>query len=190
MDAVADGAVAQSKFQQQAVGAPVVQALYGVAQSRQAQGVFLTSSKYTAAAVRFAEEAGVALFVHDDEGAVTARSSRAEALLVAARERDAGWASRMAFRAERRDAERASAEVQRLLGNVRWLTAAAADRQRRDDSRKGVKAVRKALAEVDAALQQLKECERVTGARRRSHLSTARWQLSAAAGHLGVKLPR
>lgn len=190
VDAVADGAVAQAKHQQQVVGAPVVQALYGVAQSRGAQGVFLASSRYSPAAVRFAEDTGVALYVFDDAGTVTARSSRAEALIQAAQKQDSTWSSRMKVRLDRLDAAQASEEIQRLTGHSQWLMAVAGQRQRRDGSRKEAKAVSKALGDVNAALQALKQSERTTGPQRKAHLAAAKRQVKSAAGHLGVKVPR
>lgn len=190
IDAEADGAVAQAKYQQQAVGAPVVQALYGVAQSRQAQGVFLSHSRFTPAALRFAEGTGVALYVYDEQGTVTAKNKQAEELVRAAKDRDADWASRARFARERKHAEQISAEVQALLGQVQWLTAVVADRQRRDFTRKGLKAQRKATDEISKALQDLTKVEQSTGWQRKSHLSSAKAHLKSGAAQVGVKLPR
>ena len=77
-------AVAQVKAQLTPVGRPELQALYGVARSEGRQPLFFSLMNYTAAALTWADEVGMALFRFDHAGLVEPVNLAAEALLVAA----------------------------------------------------------------------------------------------------------
>jgi restriction endonuclease len=77
-------AVAQVKAQLTPVGRPELQALYGVARSEGRQPLFFSLMSYTAAALTWADEVGMALFRFDHAGMVEAVNPPAEALLAAA----------------------------------------------------------------------------------------------------------
>jgi len=77
-------AVAQVKAQLTPVGRPELQALYGVARSEGRQPLFFSLMSYTAAALTWADEVGMALFRFDHAGMVEPVNAPAEALLVAA----------------------------------------------------------------------------------------------------------
>ncbi len=77
-------AVAQVKAQLTPVGRPELQALYGVARSEGRQPLFFSLMSYTAAALAWADEVGMALFRFDHAGMVEPVNAPAEALLVAA----------------------------------------------------------------------------------------------------------
>jgi hypothetical protein len=84
VDVRSRGAVAQVKAQLSPVGRPELQALYGVARSEGRRPLFFSLMSYTAAAVGWADEVGMALFRFDHAGAVEAVNLSAEALLAAA----------------------------------------------------------------------------------------------------------
>ena len=77
-------AVAQVKAQLTPVGRPELQALYGVARSEGHQPLFFSLMSYTAAALSWADEVGMALFRFDHAGMVEPVNAPAEALLAAA----------------------------------------------------------------------------------------------------------
>ncbi len=77
-------AVAQVKAQLTPVGRPELQALYGVARSEGRRPLFFSLMSYTAAALTWADEVGMALFRFDHAGMVEAVNLAAERLLVAA----------------------------------------------------------------------------------------------------------
>ena len=77
-------AVAQVKAQLTPVGRPELQALYGVARSEGRRPLFFSLMSYTAAALAWADEVGMALFRFDHAGMVEAVNLTAEGLLVAA----------------------------------------------------------------------------------------------------------
>ena len=74
-------AVAQVKAQLSPVGRPELQALYGVARSEGRRPLFFSLMSYTAGALTWADEVGMALFRFDHAGAVEAVNAAAEALL-------------------------------------------------------------------------------------------------------------
>jgi hypothetical protein len=74
-------AVAQVKAQLSPVGRPELQALYGVATSEGRRPLFFSLMSYTAAALAWADEVGMALFRFDHAGAVEAVNDAAGALL-------------------------------------------------------------------------------------------------------------
>ena len=81
VDVVAKFAVAQVKhYQTGAIGAPAVQQLRGAAHKVR-WPLFYTSLGYTPAAVSFADEAGVALFVYSAQGGVRAFNGHARDLV-------------------------------------------------------------------------------------------------------------
>jgi len=77
-------AVAQVKAQLSPVGRPELQALYGVARSEGRRPLFFSLMSYTAAALVWADEVGMALFRFDHAGAVEAVNAAGETLLAAA----------------------------------------------------------------------------------------------------------
>jgi hypothetical protein len=77
-------AVAQVKAQLAPVGRPELQALYGIARSEGRQALFFSLMSYTAAALNWADEVGMALYRFDHAGMVEAVNTAGEALLVAA----------------------------------------------------------------------------------------------------------
>jgi hypothetical protein len=78
------GAVAQVKAQLTPVGRPELQALYGVARSEGRRPLFFSLMSYTAAALGWADEVGMALFRFDHAGMVEPVNAAAETLLAAA----------------------------------------------------------------------------------------------------------
>ncbi len=77
-------AVAQVKAQLTPVGRPELQALYGVARSEGRRPLFFSLMSYTAAALTWADEVGMALFRFDHAGLIEPVTLAAAALLVAA----------------------------------------------------------------------------------------------------------
>jgi Restriction endonuclease len=77
-------AVAQVKAQLTPVGRPELQALYGVARSEGRQALFFSLMSYTAAALAWADEVGMALFRFDHAGLVEPVNSPGDALIMAA----------------------------------------------------------------------------------------------------------
>ena len=77
-------AVAQVKAQLTPVGRPELQALYGVARSEGRRPLFFSLMNYTAAALAWADEVGMALFRFDHAGMVEPVNGAAGALLAAA----------------------------------------------------------------------------------------------------------
>ena len=77
-------AVAQVKAQLSPVGRPELQALYGVASSERRRPLFFSLMSYTAAALAWADEVGMALFRFDHGGLVEAVNAAAEDLVAAA----------------------------------------------------------------------------------------------------------
>jgi restriction endonuclease len=77
-------AVAQVKAQLTPVGRPELQALYGVARSEGRQSLFFSLMSYTAAALAWADEVGMALFRFDHAGLVEPVNAAAGALLATA----------------------------------------------------------------------------------------------------------
>ena len=77
-------AVAQVKAQLSPVGRPELQALYGVAHSEGRRPLFFSLMSYTAAALAWADEVGMALFRFDHGGGVEAVNVAAETLVLEA----------------------------------------------------------------------------------------------------------
>jgi hypothetical protein len=77
-------AVAQVKAQLTPVGRPELQALYGVARSEGRAPLFFSLMAYTAAALAWADEVGMALFRFDHAGLVEPVNVAAEALIATA----------------------------------------------------------------------------------------------------------
>jgi len=77
-------AVAQVKAQLSPVGRPELQALYGVARSEGRQALFFSLMSYTASALAWADEVGMALFRFDHAGIVEPQNAPAGVLLAAA----------------------------------------------------------------------------------------------------------
>ena len=98
-------AVAQVKAQLTPVGRPELQALYGVARSEGRRPLFFSLMSYTAAAMAWADEVGMALFRFDHAGTVKAVNLAAEGLVAAAGGpgvvRTAAWPVRLSDRAGR-----------------------------------------------------------------------------------------
>jgi hypothetical protein len=99
-------AVAQVKAQLTPVGRPELQALYGVARSEGRRPLFFSLMAYTAAALAWADEVGMALFRFDHAGTMEAVNPAAEALAAAAggpgaRRQPAAWPLRLSDRAGR-----------------------------------------------------------------------------------------
>lgn len=69
IDVESDTAVAQVKAHMVPIGRPDIQMLYGVASSLRKRPIFIALQGYTAHALNWAEEHGVALFVFDLQGA-------------------------------------------------------------------------------------------------------------------------
>lgn len=84
VDVRSTGAVAQVKAQLSPVGRPELQALYGVARSEGRRPLFFSLMSYTAAALTWADEVGMALFRFDHGGLVEPVNAPAEELLAAA----------------------------------------------------------------------------------------------------------
>jgi len=84
VDVRSRAAVAQVKAQLTPVGRPELQALYGVARSEGRQPLFFSLMSYTAAALAWADEVGMALFRFDHAGMVEPVNGPAGALLAAA----------------------------------------------------------------------------------------------------------
>jgi hypothetical protein len=84
VDVRSEGAVAQVKAQLTPVGRPELQALYGVARSEGRRPLFFSLMSYTAAALTWADEVGMALFRFDHAGLAEAVNAPAETLLAAA----------------------------------------------------------------------------------------------------------
>src|SRR2546421_1570770 len=84
VDVRSRAAVAQVKAQLTPVGRPELQALYGVARSEGRQPLFFSLMSYTAAALTWADEVGMALFRFDHAGLVEPVNVAAGALLAAA----------------------------------------------------------------------------------------------------------
>ena len=84
VDVRSRGAVAQVKAQLAPVGRPELQALYGVARSEGRQPLFFSLMSYTAAALGWADEVGMALFRFDHAGMVEAVNGAGQAMLMAA----------------------------------------------------------------------------------------------------------
>lgn len=80
VDVVAAAAVAQVKAEVVPVGAPVVQQTFGIASARGVAGLVFALAGFTPAAVRFAEDAGVALFRFDLQSQVEPVNAAARAL--------------------------------------------------------------------------------------------------------------
>jgi hypothetical protein len=83
VDVRSRAAVAQVKAQLAPVGRPELQALYGVARSEGRTPLFFSLMSYTAAALGWADEVGMALFRFDHAGTVEAVNAAAETLLAA-----------------------------------------------------------------------------------------------------------
>jgi hypothetical protein len=77
-------AVAQVKAHLTPVGRPELQALYGVARSEGRRPLFFSLMSYTAAALSWADEVGMALYRFDHAGMVEPVNAAAETLLAAA----------------------------------------------------------------------------------------------------------
>jgi hypothetical protein len=84
VDVRSRAAVAQVKAQLTPVGRPELQALYGVARSEGRQPLFFSLMSYTAAALGWADEVGMALFRFDHAGLVEPVNGPATVLLSAA----------------------------------------------------------------------------------------------------------
>ena len=66
VDVISKVAVAQVKAEARSTGRPAVQRIHGVAASRGLKALFFSTSGYTAQAAKWADDAGVALFVFDE----------------------------------------------------------------------------------------------------------------------------
>jgi hypothetical protein len=84
VDVRSRGALAQVKAQLTPVGRPELQALYGVARSEGRAPLFFSLMSYTAAALAWADEVGMALFRFDHAGLVEPVNAAAETLTAAA----------------------------------------------------------------------------------------------------------
>lgn len=80
VDVDSSGAVAQVKAEVVPVGAPVVQQTFGIASARGVDALVFALAGFTAAATRFANSVGVALFTFDLQSEVEAINSAARAL--------------------------------------------------------------------------------------------------------------
>lgn len=191
VDAVARGAVAQAKYEQASTGAPVVQALVGVASVEGAQAVFLSLAGYTAQALAFAERAQVALYTYTKSGTVTAVSSTARRRLQQAQERQADPIALRRLQRDRRSAEKASQRVDSLLQKIQWLAQVVARQQQIDRSRSGQRAQKKALKLLDKAIMDLDRTnEKRLGWDLRMHLRGVEQTVKQASKALGVRIPR
>src|SRR5207248_9998560 len=108
VDVRSGGAVDQVKAQLTPVGRPELQALYGVARSEGRTPLFFSLMSYTAAALGWADEVGMALFRFDHAGTVEAVNAAAERLLAGAATgggpgllRPPAWPARLSDRAGR-----------------------------------------------------------------------------------------
>ena len=105
VDVRSAGAVAQVKAQLSPVGRPELQALFGVASSEGRRPLFFSLMSYTAAALTWADEVGMALFRFDHGGLVEAVNRAAEGLVAAAGGPDPApppaWPVRLSDRAGR-----------------------------------------------------------------------------------------
>lgn len=73
--------IAQVKYEAAQVGRPVLQQLHGARGSARDKGmVFFTGAGYSAPAVEFANEHGIALFVYDQQGSMTPANAAAVSL--------------------------------------------------------------------------------------------------------------
>ncbi|MBF6095033.1 restriction endonuclease [Nocardia cyriacigeorgica] len=85
IDVIASGAVAQVKWHINPVGRPDVQRLYGARGNRHDLGMlFFAAIKYTAGAIAYADEVGIALFVMRYDGELFAQNGAARQLIKAA----------------------------------------------------------------------------------------------------------
>src|SRR5579884_875764 len=84
VDVRSRGALAQVKAQLTPVGRPELQALYGVARSEGRAPLFFSLMSYTAAALAWGDEVGMALFRFDHAGLVEPVNAAAEALAATA----------------------------------------------------------------------------------------------------------
>jgi len=80
IDVMSSGYVAQVKHYRGSVGAPAIQALFGVARSQNKQALFFTSGTYTREAQQFASR-HVALFVYRADGSVQSANGYATHLV-------------------------------------------------------------------------------------------------------------
>ncbi|PPJ07093.1 restriction endonuclease, partial [Nocardia cyriacigeorgica] len=85
IDVIAAGAVAQVKWHSNPVGRPDVQRLYGARGTRHKLGMlFFAAIGYTANAIAYADEVGIALFVMRFDGELFAQNAAARQLIMAA----------------------------------------------------------------------------------------------------------
>ncbi|ADD44811.1 restriction endonuclease [Stackebrandtia nassauensis] len=70
VDVLADEAAAQVKFEKSTTGKPAVQRLYGEVKRRGIHGIFYSLSGFSAPAITFANETGIALFKFNVDGLV------------------------------------------------------------------------------------------------------------------------
>lgn len=89
LDVVADGAVAQVKFQAHTVGAPELQRLFGArVHATHRQLLFFTGTGYSPKAAAYAADAGIALFTYDPVGQAQPVNAAAAQLLARAQQDD------------------------------------------------------------------------------------------------------
>lgn len=85
IDVIASGAVAQVKWHINPVGRPDVQRLYGARGNRHnLRMLFFAAIDYTASAVAYADEVGIALFIMPSDGTLVAKNGAAHQLISAA----------------------------------------------------------------------------------------------------------
>lgn len=118
IDVAGPGVVGQVKFQDRRVGRPDVQRLVGAADGQRA--VFFSASGYSAAALTYADERGVALFWFTDDGEVHPANDRAETLLPAD---GVTWAPALGDPAEPTVADRRARVEDDLRALRRWRKA-------------------------------------------------------------------
>lgn len=81
IDVVADGLVAQVKFEGLPTGRPAVQAIYGIAQLERAAAVFFSLAGYTPQALDWADRAQVACLEFEADGTIAGANSAGRRLL-------------------------------------------------------------------------------------------------------------
>lgn len=191
IDAVARGAVAQAKFEQTKTGAPVVQALVGVAHPRGVKAVCLSFAGYTAQARTYAEDVHAALFSFETDGTVTAVSTEAIRLMVAAQEAQADPATLRKLRTQRKQVESAAEGLDKVLGQAQWLMSAASAAIRHDSSKSARKDQQKAIKKISKVLSDLERLDKKPiGFAQSMALLSARNSLKESARLLHVKIPR
>lgn len=86
VDVLSDQAAAQVKCEKNKTGKPAVQRLCGEVRRRGIDGIFYSQSGYSAPAISFANETGIALFQYDLDGSVSPVNGLAGQLMVQAQQ--------------------------------------------------------------------------------------------------------